>query len=109
MLPIKLICCYLCISSAPPVLGEVSPSFLIQKVGETVDIFCEATGTPLPELSWLKDENEIHSNDRVNLSGNRLQIRRLARSDAGVYACTFKNIVGQVSHVIKLVIEGERL
>lgn len=92
---------------APPVLGEVSPSFLIQKVGETVDIFCEATGTPIPVLSWHKDGREIVPTDRITRSGSRVQVRRLVRTDAGVYACTFKNIVGQVSHVIKLVIEGE--
>ena len=33
----------------------------------------------------------------------------LVREDGGVYTCTFKNTVGQVSHVIKLVIEGENI
>ena len=40
---------------APPVLGEVSPSFLIQKEGDTIDMFCEASATPEPSLTWYKD------------------------------------------------------
>ena len=93
--------------TAPPVLGEVSPSFLIQKEGETVDIFCEAAATPDPVLTWTKDGRELARGDRVSITGNRIQVRRLVRSDGGVYACTFKNVVGQISHTIKLVIEGE--
>ncbi len=43
----------------------------------------------------------------MTVSGNRVQVAALDRGDGGVYTCTFKNIVGQVSHIIKLVIEGK--
>jgi len=92
--------------AAPPVLGEVSPTFLIQKEGDTVDLFCEASATPFPTLSWRKDGQQLVPSDRVRLSGSRVQLRRLERSDGGAYACTFTNPVGQVSHVIRLVVEG---
>ncbi len=51
----------------------------------------------------------LEAGDRISIDGNTVQIRALERTDGGVYTCTFKNIVGQVSHIIKLVIEGEFL
>ena len=92
---------------APPVLGEVSPSFLIQKEGDTVDLFCEASATPEPTLSWFKDNRELQSSENVVVHGNRLQLRGVTRTDGGVYSCIFKNTVGRVSHIIKLIIEGK--
>jgi len=94
--------------AAPPVLGEVSPTFLIQQEGDTVDMFCEATAAPVPSLTWRKDGRELlpTSDDRVRVYGNRVQLRRLQRTDGGAYSCTFTNVVGQASHVIKLVVEG---
>jgi len=94
--------------AAPPVLGEVSPTFLIQQEGDTVDMFCEATAAPSPSLTWRKDGHELlpSTDDRVRVYGNRVQLRRLQRTDGGAYSCTFSNVVGRVSHVIKLVVEG---
>ena len=51
-------------------LGEVSPSFLIQKEGDTIDMFCEASATPEPSLTWSKDgkvSNTSSLNFRVNV------------------------------------------
>jgi len=96
------------LDAAPPVLGEVSPTFLIQQEGDTVDMFCEATAAPSPSLTWRKDGRELTptSDDRVRVYGNRVQLRRLQRTDGGAYSCTFTNVVGQATHVIKLVVEG---
>ena len=79
---------------------------MIKKEGETVDMFCEAYSTPEPTLAWYKDDKPLEPSQRVSVSGNRVQIRQLERTDGGVYKCTFKNVVGQASHEIKLVIEG---
>lgn len=94
---------------APPVLGEVSPSFLIQKEGDTIDIFCEASATPEPITLWHKDDKEIISNGRTIVKDNHVQLNNLQRTDGGVYSCTFQNVVGRVSHEIKLIIKGELL
>jgi len=40
--------------------------------------------------------------------GRRLVISHLVRPDAGVYSCLFKNSVAQVSHAVRLVVEGMR-
>ena len=89
-------------------LGDASPTFLIRKEGETQDLYCDATATPEPSLSWFKDGKDLRPSERVTVSGNRVTVRNLERDDGGSYTCMFKNVVGQVTHVIKLVIEGKR-
>ena len=79
---------------------------MIQKENDTVDMFCEATGTPEPTLTWSKDEQDLSPSQRIVISGNSIQVKKLVRSDGGRYSCIFQNIVGQVSHTIKLIIEG---
>ena len=104
-------------------MGDVSPSFLVRKEGESIELFCEATSTPEPTVIWYKDGQELLPDDpddqepdgsgssvargpHIIVNENRVTVRSLTREDGGVYMCTFKNVVGQVSHVIKLVIEG---
>ena len=93
--------------TAGPVLGEASPSLLIQREGETVDMFCEASATPTPTLTWYKDGRELVSGDHVTIVGRRVRLLGLSASDAGLYTCTFSNAVGSISHHIKLVIQGQ--
>jgi len=93
--------------AAPPVLGHVSPSFLVHKDGDTVELFCDATATPEPLVTWRKDNREMTSSARVRVTPTRVEIRDVDRMDGGAYTCTFRNVVGHVSHTIKLVIEGQ--
>jgi len=95
------------LSAAPPVLGHVSPSFLVHKDGDTVELFCDATATPEPRATWRKDDQEMTSSERVRVMPTRVEIRDADRKDGGAYTCTFRNAVGHVSHTIKLVIEGQ--
>lgn len=88
-------------------LGEASPSLLIQREGDTVDMFCEsAGGTPTPTLTWYKDGRELVSGDHVTIVGRRVRLLGLSAADGGLYTCTFSNAVGSISHHIKLVIQG---
>lgn len=92
--------------SAGPVLGDVSPNFLIHRPGATIDLFCDAMASPEASLTWFKDGQELTKSSRVIFGHGRVQVRHLRSDDGGVYTCNFKNIVGQVSHSIKLIIEG---
>ena len=91
---------------APPVLVNMSPDVVVRNEGDEVDMFCEATATPPATLTWLKDGRELASSDHVTVSENHVILRGVERSDAGVYSCTFKNVAGSASHLIKLVIQG---
>ena len=74
-----------------------------------MEFFCEAEGTPFPTVNWFKDGREIHPSEKVIINGNKIRVKRLEKSDAGVYMCLFKNSVGSVKHYIKLVIQGEKI
>jgi len=102
---------YMCMSTAPPTLTHVSPSFVVGREGSEVDMRCDATGVPPPSVSWLKDGRQLSVSDsqpRVStaLDGRRLVISHLVLADAGVYRCQFKNSVAQTSHDIRIVVEG---
>ena len=93
--------------AAPPELGAVSPGFMIEREGATVELSCLATGIPAPTLTWLKDGKEVGRSARLSTSpGNRLVIKSVVLADAGVYSCLFKNPVAQVAHDIRLVVKG---
>ena len=97
--------------SAPPTLTDVSPSFVVGREGRGVDMQCDATGVPAPSLTWLKDGRQLDVTESPRVStaddSRRLVISHLVRADAGVYTCLFKNSVSQVSHAIRLVVEGK--
>ena len=57
--------------TAPPMLANVSPSFNVKAKGSTIDLFCEAVGTPEPTLFWLKDGKELEPSERLIMEGNR--------------------------------------
>ena len=97
----------LCYISAPPTLTSYSPSLLIHKEGASAEMFCTATGIPTPGVTWLKDDKELTNHGRLTVSDNKVHIKNLDKSDAGVYSCLFKNTVAQVSHTIRLVIESK--
>ena len=72
-----------------------------------MELFCDATATPEPRVTWRKDDQEMTSSERVRVTPTRVKIRDADRKDGGAYTCTFRNAVGHVSHTIKLVIEGQ--
>jgi len=91
---------------APPVLVNVSPDVVVHNEGDDVDMFCEARATPNASLTWLKDGRKLASSGHVTVAGNHVVLLGVERSDAGVYSCTFKNVAGTASHLIKLVVHG---
>jgi len=99
--------------AAPPTLTQVSPSFVVGREGSGVDMRCDATGIPAPSVTWLKDGRQlgVTESPRVStaLDGRRLVISHLVEADSGVYTCQFKNSVAQVSHAIRLVVEGAQV
>ncbi|KAL9964197.1 hypothetical protein ACROYT_G027796 [Oculina patagonica] len=64
--------------------------------GSSVNISCTASGTPEPEVKWIR-------NRKVESSGKKaafLTISSIKRADAGMYICRANNSAGQdVKHV----------
>ena len=66
---------------------------------------CNATGNPVPTISWTKDGSPISSNSSVSLSvdNKRLTITNVNRNDSGEYRCVAGNSVGnEISNAAKV-------
>ena len=50
---------------AAPVFQDISPSYLVHKTGDTVDLYCSASATPDPTLTWIKDGRPLSERDNV--------------------------------------------
>uniref|UniRef100_A0A3B3X3H3 Ig-like domain-containing protein n=1 Tax=Poecilia mexicana TaxID=48701 RepID=A0A3B3X3H3_9TELE len=70
-------------------------------VNSPLELECSASGVPPPTISWLKDGRPLEGAGIVQQDGH-------ARSDAGIYTCTAKNLAGRASHDMRLVVQGEK-
>ncbi|XP_056132043.1 hemicentin-1 [Lampris incognitus] len=81
----------------PPVLDGSLHESLTQTLGSHVTLLCEASGVPVPSVTWLKDGTPIESSLQWKWSvrGNRLELGPLTLSHAGTYTCLAKNSEGE--------------
>ncbi|XP_033947808.1 hemicentin-1 [Pseudochaenichthys georgianus] len=77
----------------PPVLDGPLSESLNYTLGSHVSLLCEASGVPVPSITWLKDGTPIESSLQWQWSvrGNRLELGPLTLSHAGTYTCVAKN------------------
>ncbi|XP_025889666.1 neural cell adhesion molecule 2 isoform X1 [Nothoprocta perdicaria] len=86
------------------VIVNVPPAIiLLQKIfnatadrGESITLFCRATGSPPPEISWYRNGKLIEENEKYMLKGSNteLTVRDIKNVDAGPYMCSAKNKAG---------------
>ena len=93
--------------AAPPRIVSSSRKLLNHRKGETITLFCNGKGSPEPSLQWHKDGSPLVTAGRVTVEEKQVHIVNLQRDDSGIYSCTFTNSVGEISQLIKLVVEGE--
>ncbi|XP_053737549.1 hemicentin-1 isoform X1 [Synchiropus splendidus] len=82
----------------PSIIGKVHfPENVSVVVKNPVGLSCEASGIPLPTISWLKDGRPIKGSSSVRvLSGGRsLRLMHAAVEDAGRYTCVVWNAAGE--------------
>uniref|UniRef100_UPI003AAF8DBE striated muscle preferentially expressed protein kinase n=1 Tax=Centroberyx gerrardi TaxID=166262 RepID=UPI003AAF8DBE len=83
----------------------------VASTGTEVLLKCIIAGTPLPEVTWKKDNAEIigRANYVVKVEGERhtLLIKSAKLSDGGKYCVTAVNEVGKVSSNATLIIKAE--
>ncbi|XP_074524022.1 hemicentin-1 [Halichoeres trimaculatus] len=82
----------------PSIIGQVTfPENVSVVVKNPVALSCEASGIPLPAITWLKDGRPIKASSSVRvLSGGRsLRLMHAAVEDAGRYTCIVSNVAGE--------------
>ncbi|XP_039591708.1 hemicentin-1 isoform X2 [Polypterus senegalus] len=80
----------------PNIMDNEKPSNVSAVVNQPVSLFCDATGNPLPLISWFKDNLPIISNSNVQIlnNGKTLRLLKVGAGDAARYTCNAINIAG---------------
>ncbi|CAM9592142.1 unnamed protein product [Lampetra fluviatilis] len=65
-------------------------------VGSPLELECQASGTPEPRITWLKDGRPLKEGEgaRASADGRRLTVPRAQVADTGRYACVASNEAG---------------
>ena len=71
----------------------------IININEEADLYitCVSEGNPAPTYSWYKDNSQLVSGGRIEISngGKNLIIKNVRRSDDAIYQCRAKNEAGE--------------
>ena len=65
--------------------------------GDNVTLSCNASGNPVPEISWTRDGSLVSSGDqRISFEAGNIQltITNVSRADTGEYRCVADNSEG---------------
>ncbi|XP_048516983.1 protein turtle isoform X4 [Dendroctonus ponderosae] len=93
----------------PPIFTIQPEAMYQKKVGETVEMQCDAVGaesTKKPTIQWQKRDGSPLPKDRLKMDGGNLTIEGLRRSDFGFYQCVATNEVASIVFSTQLVVEG---
>ena len=72
------------------------PEAEIKSEGENLTLSCNATGNPVPTISWTKDGSPVNQSGRISFSADekQLTITNVNRTDSGEYRCMASNSLG---------------
>lgn len=84
------------------------------KQNETIKLCAKVTGTPTPEVTWLRNNKPIQLSDRIipeiNGESVTLTIKNAdSETDSGDYKCIASNIIGKASHGAKINIDVDEV
>ena len=88
----------------------------IENEGDTTHFSCEATGKPVPIISWYHNGVLVNIRDRYNISqqssfngtvSSILTLSNVRSSDVGTYTCNATNVVSSNTSSGVLTINGE--
>ncbi|CAH3163864.1 unnamed protein product, partial [Pocillopora meandrina] len=84
----------------PPAIA-LSPLNATKEEGENFTWFCEASGNPEPNISWIFNGSHINTNYNPNIvfskDKRKLTITNVSRKDSGEYQCLASNNIGNAS------------
>uniref|UniRef100_A0A8C7ZGU6 Roundabout, axon guidance receptor, homolog 2 (Drosophila) n=1 Tax=Oryzias sinensis TaxID=183150 RepID=A0A8C7ZGU6_9TELE len=87
------------LADRPPPIIRQGPSNQTLGVDRVALLKCQASGEPIPSISWLKDGFSLLGKDpRMSLQApGSLQIKNIKLSDSGVYTCVATSSSGETS------------
>ena len=66
-------------------------------LGQHLTLTCNASGDPIPNITWTREGATARANQLVNATGYRLYLVNVQKKDVGSYRCTANNGYGTAS------------
>jgi len=96
---------------APRFIQKLQP--VIAELKKPAKFTCTVIGNPFPEISWYKNEQELHTSEKYTMTifetTATLEITRVKEEDAGMYSCRASNPAGVATSTVNLVIFGNNI
>ena len=102
------------------VIPAISPEVMdqTQKEGETASFTCQATGEPVPTISWYFNDAPVDETNTMKYTilmmllntttiSSTLTIMNIQSSDVGTYTCNATNVVSSDTSSGVLTVNGE--
>merc|ERR1711997_118484 len=74
--------------------GSLGPTKTV-KEGDSAEMACEATGFPIPKITWTRKDGSLLPNGKASFTSSRMIVQKVRREDRGNYVCTADNGVGK--------------
>lgn len=84
----------------------VPPKSIVMSETGTASFQCAVGGIPQPKVTWLKDNSDLHADQRVFLSPVGLVIKNVTSQDSGMYTCVGGNTLGMAHSSAALSVQG---
>ena len=90
---------------APSLLQR--PVETIVNESQTAILKCTADGNPTPQVTWSKMNSSLPVGRHVVESSGALVVKDVRPADEGLYNCRAENLLGNVNHSAKLIVQCE--
>lgn len=97
----------LVVQEPPSITDHTKPSDIERPEKDTIELFCNATGTPPPNITWYRlNKKTTQQREHVGRGGEVLVIHNVTKECADTYECVADNKVGPaISHSFKITIQ----
>jgi len=79
----------------PPIISDNSTRSIVSYEGQTVELRCYASGYPLPDIYWRRQNNAPLPTNSSTFKGNILRFESIKKEHRGTYYCVATNVVGR--------------